>query len=600
MSFCSRGWLLPACAALAAHCGDCLGWYQPEAVRIQFSEHPGQQERSGRLLVRPTQERAWVARGLHPAEAIKRTTAARQLLNPDLISSLPDTDIYVVSLRTGQTEEVRAEELMATGLFEYVEPDWIVYPAREGQPTLPDDPAFRQQWHLNKINAPRAWNATTGDGSIVCAFVDTGIDLTHPDLAPLLVPGFNAVTRLTQAAGGQVGDVNGHGTGVAGAAAAMGNNHSGSVGVCWTTRIQPIRASNYPSGSAYLSDILYGASWAAFYGAKVVSVSYAGVESSSVEPTAQVIRQTYGGLLLWAAGNNSTNFSWFDHPSTTIVGSTTITDQRAMDSNFGRAIDIMAPGVNILVPRPGGGYGYDTGTSFATPVAAGVLAMAWSAAPAMSPDQAMDVLYRSCDPLEPVSEGNNTGWGRVNAAAAVRWATGRVPPKEAEFFNATSVPGPMAPGLRVRYYAAQGATSLPLMSGAPIITSVLPCLNCVQTTQGLPTSFVGCPYTWGFALTADGVIDVPATGEYTITLTSRDGSRLFIDHRMVVLNDGVHAPSLRSVSLLLERGAHHIQCDYFSSGNQPTLTMSIRGQNAGDAIASPSMFRHRPFAADAR
>ena len=85
----------------------------------------------------------------------------------------------------------------------------------------------------------------------------------------------------------------------------------------------------------------------------------------------------------------------------------------------------MAPGVSILVPRLGGGYWYDSGTSFATPIAAGVLTLAWSAAPSMTPDQALNVLYQSCDPLEPVTEFNSTGWGRVNAGNAVQRGTGR-------------------------------------------------------------------------------------------------------------------------------------------------------------------------------
>lgn len=594
MSFCSKGWLIPACATLAGHCGACLAWYQPVVGPdpLNFIEHPGHQERSGRLLVRPIQEAAWVGRGVSPEEAIKRAADARSALATDTISTLPDTDIFVVALHPGQTEESRAGELMSTGLYEYAEPDWIIYPARSGQPVVPDDPAFRQQWHLNKINAPRAWNATTGDGSIVCAFIDTGIDLSHPDLAPLLVPGYNAASRVSQGAGGLVADVNGHGTSVAGAAAAMGNNHSGSLGVCWSSRIMPIRATNYASGAAYLSDVLYGASWAAYYGAKVVSVSYTGVESSSIEPTGQVIRQNYGGLLLWAAGNSSINFNWFDHPSVTIVGSTDITDHLAPDTNYGRAIDVMAPGVGILVPRMGGGYWYDSGTSFATPIAAGVLALAWSAAPSMTPDQAMNVLYQSCDPLEPVSEFNNTGWGRVNAGNAVFLGTGHVAPKEATVFSSQQVRGSTASGLRVRYYAAPGITTLPpAFTGVPLSTSVLPTINCQLTTQGNPQSFVGCPLSWGFAMTADGVIDIPSTGTYTLTLTSRDGSRLFVDQRLVINNDGVHAPTFRSGTVVLEAGPHAIQCDYFSSGNQPSIMLNIRGQNAGDSTVPAAMFR---------
>jgi len=427
---------------LAAFAGLAIG-LAPQQARSQeasppppappsFVEVPGLREFSGQLLVRPVQESAWISRGFSAAQANGASAAARRLLSRQALRVLPLTDIHVVALAPGETEAARCAELMSTGLYEFAEPDWIVYPARGPGETRPDDPSQLAQWQNTRIKATNAWNGFTGDGSITCAFVDTGVDLTHPDLAPMLVPGFNSVTNLTQGAGGQVSDVNGHGTSVAGAAAAMGNNFSGGSGVCWTARIMPIRATNYASGSAFMSNILYGASWAAFNGAKVVSVSYAGIESPSVEPTGQVIMQSYGGLLIWAAGNTSSNLSGFDYPSITIVGSTDVNDALAWDTSYGRAIDVMAPGVNVYIPTLGGGYAFKSGTSFAAPIAAGVLALAWSAAPTMTPAQAMTALYQSCNPLEVVSEFNNTGWGRVNAQGAVELARGTPVPWDLE------------------------------------------------------------------------------------------------------------------------------------------------------------------------
>ncbi len=476
---------------------------------------------------------------------------------------------------------------MATGLYEFAEPDWIVYPARDGE-TRPDDPLLRSQWQLDKIKAPQAWNAYTGDGSITCAFVDTGVDLTHPDLAPLLVPGFNVPSNLSQAAGGLVGDVNGHGTSVAGAALAMGNNFSGGSGVCWTGRIMPIRATNYTNGSAFMSNILLGANWAVFSGAKIISVSYAGVENSSVEPTAVAIRNL-GGLLVWAAGNSSTNFSQFDPEATTIVGATDAMDTLAPDSNFGRAIDIMAPGVMVSVPALGGGYVYRSGTSFAAPIAAGVLALAWSAAPGMSPSQAMDVLYQSCDALEPLSPGNNTGWGRVNAESALARATGRPVPRDPAYLPAAPIPESLLPGLMARYYAAPGATTLPTLGGSPFGQATIAPVN---VGQGGSPGFPGCSWASSYAVGVQGYILIPTTGVYTFSLNSKDGSRLFIDGVRVLDNDGVHPLRARSGSVRLERGLHILDCNYFTTTAQPGLTLSVRGMGLGDMVVPASMLYH--------
>lgn len=576
--------------AAAVVAGLALSW--PGATHAQsslFKEVPGVRELSGQVLVRPIQAESWLTQGRAAAAAEALVTSARNHLAKQCLRVLPGTDIHVLRTPPGSTDESFCSQLMATGLYEFAAPDWIVYPL-EGT-TRPDDPLLRAQWHIDRVNAPRAWNATTGNGSITCAFVDTGVDVNHPDLASLLVPGFNAVSNTPQVSGGLVTDVNGHGTGVAGAAVAMGNNAVGGSGMCWSARIMPIRATNYSSGAAFMSNILYGASWAAFNGAKVVSVSYAGIENPSVEPTGQVIMNSYGGLLVWAAGNSTANLSTFDYEATTIVGSTSYDDSVVLDSNYGRAIDIMAPGVAIWVPAPGGVYMPRSGTSFAAPVAAGVLALAWSAKPSMTPAQAMSVLYQSCQPLEPVSPSNNTGWGRVDAAAAVQLAMGRPVPRDPEFMPAAALPSQIEPGLEAKYFSATGMTSLMMPGGLAIGNGVVPLIN----FPGGP-GFNGCPWNSNFAATLKGYILIPTTGVYTFTLDSKDGSRLVIDGKNIADNDGIHARQFRSGTAYLERGLHHVECDYFTTSNQPTLVLQIRGMGMGNFTVPASMFTRTPRA----
>src|SRR5207249_8749598 len=124
-------------------------------------------------------------------------------------------------------EDHYAARLLATGEYQYVHPDWTCYPVENP----PNDPQFADQWHHPRIQSPQAWDITTGDPEFVLALVDAGIDLTHPDLAPHRVPGYNSATHLDEAHGGQVNDINGHGTHTSGDAAAIGNNATGVCGV---------------------------------------------------------------------------------------------------------------------------------------------------------------------------------------------------------------------------------------------------------------------------------------------------------------------------------------------------------------------------------
>jgi thermitase len=369
---------------------------------------------SGRLLVRPYQEDEFAQHGVPPSDCPGRAAAARQRLSPMQVRVLPELDLYVVAVQGDDTEDGVAAELMGTGDYAYVHPDWLCAPA-----STPNDPLYPNQWHHVRMQSAQAWDLTTGSAAVVCAFVDTGVDLTHPDLAPALVPGYNCVDRLTQAQGGDVSDNVGHGTQVAGAAAAVGNNGVGVAGMGWNLGIMPVRTSNLSTGAALLEDIIHGACWAAAHGAKVVSVSYTGVQVPAVESAGAYIRSV-GGLLFYAADNSGTDWSGFSWPDVTIVGATDQNDDRAGFSSYGHAVDLFAPGVNILTTHLGGTYASVSGTSISTPLAAGAAAMIWSINPGLTPGQAELALLQSCDDLGTPGPDDTFGWGRVNLFRAVR------------------------------------------------------------------------------------------------------------------------------------------------------------------------------------
>jgi subtilisin family serine protease len=540
-----------------------------------FQEHPHVREHSGRLLVRPRQPTD------ASAESTTRVETARARLEPWRVRTLQPMDIYVLQVPGDTTDLALATTLLATGDYEYAEPDWIVYPLG----LEPSDPAFGNDWHLRKIEAPAAWSRTTGDGSVTIAFVDTGIDITHPDLAPLLVPGLNSASYVTQAQGGDVTDINGHGTGVAGAAAAMGNNGSGACGVGWNFPIMPIRASNSPSGGAFFSDVLYGAVWAAANGAKIVSVSFAGIESDSVESTASSIKNNYGGLLVWGAGNSATSLN-FDRPNTTVVGSTDQNDALASDSNYGPAVDVVAPGVSVFVPSRGGGWTWVSGTSYSTPIASGVLALIWSANPSLTPDQAMTALYQSCDDLGAPGRDNTFGWGRVNAARALASVL-PASRTDTDLYPATATSATL-PMLLAQYYAVPSVTA-PVSSWTAGPAGTVSDLN---FTLAAGASFPGAPPTANLGAVFTGAITVPSSAPYTFTVQSSDSARLYIDDRLVVDNSGAHSVRWRAGSIGLFAGPHTVRCEYATASGPITLVVRVRGRGLTDAPVPASLLTH--------
>ena len=144
---------------------------------------------------------------------------------------------------------------------------------------------------------------------MIVAVTDTGI-ITHQDLGNR-VSGYNAASGVAEANGGVMTDINGHGTHVAGCAAASGNNSVGVVGMGWNLRVMPVRVSEASTGSASMSVITAGARWAADNGAKTVSASYSGIGSATIETTGEYLH-SIDASLLWAANNNAENHAGFD------------------------------------------------------------------------------------------------------------------------------------------------------------------------------------------------------------------------------------------------------------------------------------------------
>lgn len=353
---------------------------------------------SGRLIAKPKPGARLAAR------------AALSIIRDDA-----DVGEWIVRVTGHETDDEASRRLMRTGQFEYVHPDWIVAPAIE-----PNDPLYPSQWHLPRLNLPAAWDLTTGSTNVIVAVCDSGIDLDHPDMASVLVPGYNAVDNLDQVGGGLVGPTNDHGTAAAGCACAVGNNGVGVAGAGWNLRLMPVRVSNLASGNAFLSDINRGARWAVDHGAGVVNISYSGVSAPTNSTTGAYLKAR-GASCVWAAGNANAVAAGIDLTDLVVVGATTSSNTRASFSNFGPAIDVVAPGVWILMPKVDG-WATNDGTSFAAPLVAGVLGLIRSANPGWGPVEAEFALRLTSLDLGAPGRDDTFGYGLVDAGRAVRLA----------------------------------------------------------------------------------------------------------------------------------------------------------------------------------
>lgn len=312
-------------------------------------------------------------------------------------------------------------------------------------PLYPNDTYFStDQWALNNtgqyggvpgadIDAPEAWGYTTGSNTVIVAIVDTGIDTSHPEFSGRLLPGKRFYDGGSSDS--NVYDDVGHGTHVAGIAAAAGNNGIGIAGMAWGVKILPVKVLG-SSGFGYTSDVVAGVNWAASNGAKVINLSLGGPNYSSTLQTAINNAYSQGILVMAAAGNCGDQYysdngcSYQNQPSYPAAGShvlavaaTDESDQRAEFSNIGNYVDVAAPGVDIASTYPtasGHSYVLLDGTSMAAPFVTGLAALLYSRHPSYTPDQVAQAILQNADSVGGYSGHNSSfGCGRINAALAL-------------------------------------------------------------------------------------------------------------------------------------------------------------------------------------
>ncbi len=333
----------------------------------------------------------------------------------------------------------------------------------------PDDPEYNEQWYLERISAPAAWDVTTGSSSVVVAVLDTGVDIDHPDLAANIWKNKNEIAnnRKDDDRNGFIDDVYGwdfvddsndvtpplddsssldalsHGTVISSMIAGIGDNQRGITGLGWNVKIMPVRMLDaYGSGGE--QDAADAIDYAVKNGADVINLSFAGSQSHNVLKSAVARAFEAGVVVVAALGNDDSDTD--DSPvypaclrSTTddwVIGVTSSDrdDKGSSFTNYGKGCsDVSAPGEDIFgalyqddgsnfVDYYGGGW---NGTSVASPLVAGAAALILSAYPNLPPTDVRTAIKLSVDPL--VWSGAKTGQlgaGRLNIAQALNIAAG--------------------------------------------------------------------------------------------------------------------------------------------------------------------------------
>ncbi|MBC8079323.1 MAG: peptidase S8 [Gorillibacterium sp.] len=281
---------------------------------------------------------------------------------------------------------------------------------------IPNDPDYKNQYGLTKIKANLAWNITKGREASIIAIVDTGVQRSHPDLKDKLRTGYNFVSNNKD-----TNDDNGHGTHVAGIAAAITNNRIGVAGTAPRNRILPVKAFDN-NGMATTHNIVQGILYAADQGARVINMSFGAGAYSSVEADACAYALKKGCVLVAAAGNSGSSKRFYPagYSGVISVAATDVNNNKASFSNYGKWVTVAAPGVNILSTYPDSTYSSLSGTSMAAPFVsglAGLLAKKYRTNRRIS-----KLIKGSADSIK--GTGSFWKYGLINAKKAVQTAAG--------------------------------------------------------------------------------------------------------------------------------------------------------------------------------
>ncbi len=330
--------------------------------------------------------------------------------------------------------------LLATGTLEYAQPRYINYPMWFN----PADPFNTNQYHLGRMKLFDAWDIEKGDTNIVIGITDWGVNLLHPDLIGNIKYNHeDPIDGIDNDNDGYIDNyygwdmgcndndptgISAHGTFVSGCSSASTNNGTGVSGTGFKCKFIHVKvADNNNNGTRCYEGIVY----AADHGCRVLNCSWGGTfyQGPFGQDIINYATIDKNALVVAAAGNTPASL-WFFPASydyvLSVAGSTNA-DVKWSGSTFGTKVDVCAPGELVWTTGGGGTYDCSSGTSFASPLVAGVAALVWSHFPSLSALQLSAKIKANCDIIDTVP-GNGAyagllGAGRVNAFRALTDST---------------------------------------------------------------------------------------------------------------------------------------------------------------------------------
>ncbi len=346
--------------------------------------------------------------------------------NPQFASQRGLDRYYRLTMPPGADTTALAAELgRYPGLIERSELD-----GAGGVALVPNDTDFGLQWGMLNwgqtiggtagapgadINITPGWAITTGDPDLILAVLDAGMD-PHIELAGRLIPGKNVAADPDN---DDTSDVCiSHGTHVAGIAAANADNAQGVAGVDWSCKVMPVRVLNGCSGLE--SHVAEGIVWATDHDADVINMSLQFYTGSAVLHDAVLYAFGQNVIMVAASGNNQAVVAYpAKWPETVAVGAIDNVGNRWPSSNPGPELDVMAPGAVVWSLKDNDIYQYLSGTSMAAPHVSGLVCLMKALDPSLPQEDVLQILTDTAIDLAPAGFDNSTGYGRIDAHAAL-------------------------------------------------------------------------------------------------------------------------------------------------------------------------------------
>ncbi|HBE79881.1 MAG TPA: hypothetical protein DDW65_19195 [Firmicutes bacterium] len=325
----------------------------------------------------------------------------------------------LVQLPADSTYFKALHELSGNPDVDYVQPNYAIKAK-----FIPNDPYYAFQWGVQMVAADQTWNTVDfiQRASVTVAVLDTGVNANHIDLKDSIVPGGDFADNKHS-----TNDSLGHGTHVAGIIAGQANNGIGITGIASGCKIMPIKVLD-DDGSGSDANIIEGIKYATDHGAEVINMSLGGPGENDALQEAINYAIKRGVSVVVAAGNENGSIDTPGNCKGVItVGAIDRDGKRAVYSNFGSKLDVVAPGTDILSTFIGGAgasaYTYYSGTSMATPFVSGVAALIKAVNHNFSPAAVTDILHRSSIDLGAPGFDKYYGFGLANADKAVLLAS---------------------------------------------------------------------------------------------------------------------------------------------------------------------------------